>query len=210
MKYLFLIPFSLFALDPSFKAGKDPDLVKAQELTNSEKILDQQILALNEKISKYLYLTKLDIIKTPDRVIYYNNPGYIEISTFNEIRQGLQIKALRIFHQDGKYTKSVFVIKDRSLSLSQEDAVIDTQPLNLNKDQVELLGDFFQRSSKLQVVDIENTVVHPNRITLKRDFYIPSLTYYLNILQMIREYNLRDEIKKETSMINFMKKSRRF
>lgn len=219
MKLLTLLFLALpvYGVDSQFLQGKDTKLVESKDLVEYEAKLDKQILDLNRQIEKYILLTKYNVDLTPERVSYKVNNEYFEISTYTARMSRYKIvniytKTLRVFYKGDKFTKShiIFSSQDYDEHSYYTDIVIDVDPLKLSKDDVEVLSKFLENFSRLKLSDIENTVHMPNRIKLKQDFYVPTLQYFLNLLQLTREYQLKHEISKENRILNEFQRSKRY
>ena len=219
IKFLLLLStsFSLYGISQEYLQGKDAKLIESKELLEYEAKLDKQIQDLNREIEKYILLTKYAVDRTPENVSYKITSEYLEISTYTSevIRHkivSIYTKTLRVFYKGDKFTKSHIILANQNYTEHSyfTDIVIDVDPLKLSKDDVEVLSKFLENFSRLKFIEIENTVAVPNRTKLKRDFYIPTLQYFLNLLKLTHEYQIKREIRKEGRMLNEFQRSKRY
>lgn len=215
--------FFLFALtgaygiSEDYLQGKDLKKVGSQEFVEYEAKLDKQIQDLNKEIEKYILLTRYQVNLTPARVSYRVTEEFIELSTFVEKVNHtkihtIQTKTLRVFYNGSKFIKSQIIIANQNYDESSyyTDAVVDADPSKLSRDDVEILSKFLDRLERLRVGDIENSVVVPSRLRLKKEFYVPTLQYFHNLLRLTHEYQVTHEKRKEGRLLNEFTRSKRY
>lgn len=220
MKLLYLlvtIPSLIYSLDSSYIQGKNTTQLEDKKLQEYEAQLDKQIHNLNKKISEYILLVDLDITEYPARVNITKSTGYFTVSTFLETEihhklHQMKTKRINIYYEGKKFTKSEIFISETSYkeAYNYNDILIDTDPAKLNRDSIEIVSKLIDRNSSIKLGDMENNIVLQNRILFKKDFYIPTLQFFTNALQVTREYHFRKEVKKENHIINNFIKSKRY
>lgn len=204
-----MIVTSISSIDKDFTQGKS----KAEQISpDTENSINIKIKQLNTLVQDYLVLLKLDIKETPKDTIINFKSGYIEIISYNNTPRNKSFRsvALKVFHLNGKYLSNEITITDSNYVelYFSVDIVSDTAPLDDTK--ILITSNLHGNIKRIKLEDLENDIVFPNRITLKRDFYIPVLQHFIYILQLTREYNHKSEIKKESNLINDFRKSRRY
>lgn len=206
---LFIIPFTLFSIDPSYLQGKTP---AANLPSDVEANVNAQIKSLNLKISKYLVLTNLNLREFPANTVVRMQPQFVEVTSYNNSPNSKLFRSvsMKIFHKDGKYLSNEVVITDSNYYevYFTVDIISDMAPMK--DSDLTITSNFRGAVTRLRVDDIENNVILPSRLSLKRDFYIPVLQHFIGILQLTREYNYKREIKKENALLGEFTRSKRY
>ena len=215
--FLLLTP-ALFGISKEFTQGKDSNLVNSKELNEYEKVLDKQIQDLNKQIEAYIViLKKLDIKRTPIKIIYHQNEDHIALISYLEdtrhyFLKEMKLKTFRVYFQGNTFSKFHLIVADHTYTppAVMTDIVLDTDPNKLDKSKVEIVSKFFDSLNRIEAQDIENSVVYPLRIRMKKDFYVPTLQFLLTNLQLIREYHLNELKDQEKEALLRFQRSKRF
>ncbi len=194
----------------------------SEKLDSEGKDLDQQIVGLSKKIgdvvARYKLMTIKDIRILPYQVTYKLGDNYVEIEKHSFERNELQNKivelrkkSIKIFMSGQSLSRieSVIFEKNYESNLTTEVRIVDPSPETPGTDDIV----FTHTNNGKRLIDekrfgdIKNTTAFPLRTELKRDFYIPHLSYFYSVVLNIAETYAKSIKDADSMMSEFLKKS---
>lgn len=209
---------SLFAIDDTFKSGKDADSQKAKELEETEKALDEKIKTLGESLQFYSKLDKIEVKYTPGQTNFSKGDGYIELESYNFIPQsyvygnpvGTKVKKMRLYYSGETLSKIETEILEQDFYHKTKfySKIVDPSPMDNNANDMIITTSFNDgKPYEVTVGDMENTLTNPLRINYKRDYYIEHLIYFEKSFRFTWEFQKRYGTSNDVVTIETLKKS---
>ncbi len=220
-----VLSFSLAFSQDSENEGQKYSLA-SKELEEDGKMLDKQILDLSKKIeqviSKYKLLTIKDIRLVPFRMTYSLGDNYIKMEKHHfdrdELNPGrvraLQKRSMIIYTNGNTVNKieSIILEKNYYEDSSNEVRIVDNSPTAAGTDDI--LFTHIMNGTKIvdgqKLGDIKNNTAFPVRNELKRDFYIPHLSYFYDSLLNVAETYYKGMKDAEQTMKEFLQESTKY
>jgi hypothetical protein len=222
---LFLLPnaFAQQTAQPPVN-GNGSNAATAEKIDQDSKNLDAIIKDINTKIQTVIQKNKMmennDIKIIPYQTDYTLEKDYIQIERHVFVRDnydkivGERRKIVKFWVTGGNLSKVESVIYERDYNASDEMTVeiIDSTPLNDNKDNLTIKQ---TRNKKVQIEgkllsDVKNTTAFPVRNEFKRDFYIQHLSYFYNTILGIAETYSKSAKDSDAAVTEFLKKSTQY
>jgi len=120
---------------------------------------------------------------------------------------GEKRKSVRLYVSGGNLSKIVTTVYERDYNAASEFTIeiTDSSPLSGNTDGIAIK----QYNKKAMTVsktlaDVKNTTAFPVRNDLKRDFYIPNLTYFYNIVLSVAETYSKNAKDSDSAVADFL------
>jgi hypothetical protein len=224
---LAIIPSLLFAQQAGQGQQKAPAAQKGESSLSNENLdlegknLDSIIKAYNEKIQGVIQRNKLmenkNIRIIPYQVDYDLGSDNIFIERHMFLRDaggakvtGEKRKSVRLFISGGSLAKVVTTVYERDYNAASEFTIeiTDPSPLTDNTDDI-IIKQFNKKVMTVNktLADIKNTTAFPVRNDMKRDFYVPNLTYFYNIVLSIAETYSKNAKDTDSSVAEFLRAS---
>jgi hypothetical protein len=205
--------------------AREQSKLNSEGLEAESKDLDNQIVALSAKIEevvkRYNLMTTKDIRILPFQVTYDLTSDSIEIKRYYLVKDDmlnkvtiLKEKTMRIFSSGSAVSRieSEVTEKDYNSGTSTTVKIIDPSPTTAGTDDIVLTHIVNKRVvvDGKKLTEVKNSLAFPVRNELKRDFYVPHLSYFYSVILNIAEtYNkgLKDS---DTAISEFLKRSVRY
>ena len=193
-------------------------------LDQDSKNLDGIIKDINGKIQAVIQKNKMmevkDIKVIPYQTDYLLGSDYIQIERHMFMRDendkiiGEKRKTVKFFVSGGSLSKIESTIYERDYSSSNETIVeiTDASPMSDTKDSIQIK----QTVNKKVVIagkalsEIKNTTAFPVRNDFKRDFYVPHISYFYNLILGIAETYSKSSKDSDATVTEFLRKSTRY
>ncbi len=204
------------------KDGADTEKMSSENLEAESRALDSQVVEINKKIenviSRYRLMENKNIRILPYQVTYTLGSNYIEIERHNFERDILtnkiiilKKKSIKLFTSGQSLTKIETTITEQNYKAAtvMHVTIVDPSPSTVETGDII----FTQIVNNKTVVDgkklgdIKNSIVYPVRNNIKRDFLIPSLAYFYNVLLNIAETYSKGVKDSDSMMYEFLRKS---
>ena len=220
--FCIVLSVSLVFSQDSENQGKKYSLA-SKELEEDGKMLDKQVVDLSQKIqeviSKYELLSIKDIRLVPFRMTYTLGDNYIKMEKHNfdrdELNPGrvraLQRRSMIIYTNGNTINKieSIILEKNYYEDTSNEVRIVDNSPTA--EGTADILFTHIMNGTKIvdgkKLGEIKNNTAFPVRNDLKRDFYIPHLTYFYDSILNIAETYFKGMKDAEQTMKEFLEES---
>ncbi len=220
-----VLSFSLGFSQDAEKEGQKYKLA-SKELEKDGQMLDKQVVDLSKKIeeviSKYKLLTIKDIRLVPFRMTYSLGDNYIKMEKHNFDRdefnpgrvRALQKRSMIIYTNGNTVNKieSIILEKNYYEDTSNEVRIVDNSPTAAGTDDI--IFTHIMNGTKIvdgeKLGDIKNNTAFPVRSDLKRDFYIPHLTYFYDSLLNVAETYYKGMKDAEQTMKEFLEESTKY
>lgn len=196
----------------------------AEKIDQDSKNLDGIIKDIDSKIQTVIQKNKMmetrDIKVIPYQTDYVLEKDYIQVERHMFIRDGNdkivgeKRKTVRFYAAGGNLSKIESIIYERDYNASDEMTVeiTDPSPLSGNGDALVIK----QIRNKKILVDskplseIKNTTAFPIRNGFKRDFYIPHISYFYNLVLGIAETYSKSAKDSDAAVTEFLTKSTQY
>lgn len=201
--------------------GQEDNLQKAKELEETEAILDEKISVYNEMLANYSNLQDESIIYSPDKTIFTVGDGYIELESYNFIREELQStkivggqqKFMRLYFSGESLTKieTEIIEKNFAAKSTYYTKIVDPDPTSAENNDIEItvkVDDDPSRTTTLE--QMQNTLTNPNRIKFKREFYITNLQDFERLFRYTEKYRAHYSSNDDYNAIEIMKRSLKY
>jgi len=200
--------------------------LSSKDLDEDGKMLDQQVVELSKKIenviAKYKLKTIKDIRLVPYQMTYTMGDNYIKMEKHHFVRDELLTNRVRALQKRSIiiYTNGTSVNKIESIILEKnyyedttnEVRIVDNSPTAAGTDDIIFThimnGNKIVNGEKLG--DIKNSTAFPVRNELKREFYVPHLSYFYDSILNVAETYYKGMKDAEQTMQEFLEKSTRF
>lgn len=234
MKKMISFPFlalcmMLLALPANAQQATDQpkpngNLATAEKLDHDSKNLDAIIKDINGKIQAVIQKNKMmevkDIKVIPYQTDYLLDKDFIQIDRHMFIRDnndkivGEKKKTVRFYVTGGALSKIESIIYERDYSASDEMTVIitDPSPMSDGKDNL-VIQQIHNRKVIVEskpLSEIKNTTAFPVRNNFKRDFYVPHISYFYNLILGIAETYSKSAKDSDAAVTEFLMKSTRY
>lgn len=218
---LFYAVFGGDILAQEDKAGA-PSRLSSEKLDVEGKALDEQIADLNKKIegvvSKYKLMNTKDIRILPFQITYTLGDGFIEMERHsfekNELIDKivkLKKKSIKIYTTGSGVTKieSRIFERDYNSNITTEVSIIDSSPMSAGTDDI--IFTHAVNGKRLldgkRMGEIKNTTAFPVRNDIKREFLVPHLSYFYNVILNIAETYAKSVKDSDSMMAEFLRSS---
>ncbi len=204
------------------KESERGSTLTSEKLDNEGRALDEQIVSISKKIEdvigRYKLMTIRDIRILPYQISYRLGDGYIEIQRHSferdELRKQvtrLKKKIIRIYSSGSGISKieSEIVDRDYNAALYTQVTIIDPTPTAAGTDDIV----FTHAISGKKLLDgrrlgeVKNSTAFPVRNSLKREFLVPHLEYFCQVLLSIAETYAKGIKDSDSQMYEFLKES---
>lgn len=199
-----------------------PSRLSSAKLDVEGKALDEQIIDLNRRIegviSKYKLMDTKDIRILPFQITYTLGNGFIEMERHSFEKNELLDKIIRLKKKSIKiYTSGSGVTKiesriferDYNSNLTTEVFIIDSSPSAAGTDDIVFTHAL--NGKKLLDVrrlgEVKNTTAFPVRNDIKREFLVPHLSYFYNVILNIAETYAKSVKDSDSMMAEFLRSS---
>ena len=200
------------------------NIATAEKIDQDSKNLDGIIKDISQKIQTVIQKNRMmevkDIKVIPYQTDYVLEKDYIQVERHLFIRDnndkiiGEKKKMIRFYVSGGALSKIESVIYERDYSASDEMTVTitDPSPLGDGKDNMIIR----QVHNKKPVIDnkplteIKNTTAFPIRNEFKRDFYVPHISYFYNLILGIAETYSKSAKDTDAAVTEFLMKSTQY
>ncbi|TFH40905.1 MAG: hypothetical protein E4G96_06620 [Chrysiogenales bacterium] len=212
------------AQDTGGKAQKDT--LKSESLDQVGKKLDEQISEMNKKmaeiISTYELIKSTGIRWVPYQMNLILGKDFIEMEkhsftkdgVFGRDITGIQSRKMKIY-TDGKTIsriESEIYERDYYAGTSNIVRIVDPSPMAQGTDNVTFTniinGKIYIDNKRLG--DIKNTTAFPIRNDLKREFFVPHLSFFRNSMLFIAESHMKGLKDSEHGMAEFLRKAKQY
>jgi hypothetical protein len=198
------------------------DKLSSEALDSEGKKLDQQIVNLYKKIEevvvRYKLATNRDVRTLPYQVNYRLGNNYIEIERHvfekNELLNKiihLRRKTLRLYVSGQSISKAESLIfeKDYESDITNQVSMMDPSPVAAGTDDIVFAHSVNNKdlTGEKKFIEIRNTTAFPVRNDIKRNFLIPHLGYFYNVLLSIGETYAKSIKDTDSALSEFLKKS---
>jgi hypothetical protein len=194
----------------------------SEKLDSEGRALDEQIAAISKKIedvvARYKLMTTKDIRILPYQVTYRLADGYIEIQRHSFERDELtkqvtrlKKKTIRIYSSGSNVSKleSEIVERDYNGGLSTQVTIVDPTPSAAGTDDI--IFTHIANGKKLldgrRLGEVKNSTAFPVRNSLKREFLVPHLEYFYQVILSIAETYAKGIKDSDSLMYEFLKES---
>ncbi|OPZ39688.1 MAG: hypothetical protein BWY96_00011 [Spirochaetes bacterium ADurb.BinA120] len=204
---------------------KEPErgsALTSEKLDSEGRALDERIVALGKKIEdivvRYKLMSTKDIRVVPYQVSYRLADGYIEIQRHSYERDELtrqvtrlKKKTIRIYSSGSSVSKveSEIMERDYNGGLSTQVIIVDPTPTAAGTDDI--IFTHILNGKKLldgrKLGEVKNSTAFPVRNNLKREFLVPHLEYFSQVLLSIAETYARGIKDSDSQMYEFLKQS---
>ncbi len=204
------------------KDGDRGSTLTSEKLDNEGRALDEQIVSISKKIadviSRYKLMTIKDIRLLPYQVSYTLGDGYIEIQRHSFERDELtkqvtrlKKKIIKIYSTGSGVTKieSEIIDRDYNGATSTQVTIMDLTPSAAGTDDIVFTHAI--NGKKLldgrRLGEVKNSTAFPVRNSLKREFLVPHLEYFCQVLLSIAETYAKGIKDSDSQMYEFLKES---
>ncbi len=202
------------------------DKMQSQDVDNDGKNLDSLINDLNVKITglvkKYDLLNNKGIRILPYRFSYSQGDGYIEMERYTFLKDeiynrdivGIEMKQMKIYGGGQGVSKIDYTIYENNHlnGMVTQVFVNDPSPEGMGTDDMV----FTHEANKKKILEnrklgeVKNSTAFPVRNEIKRDFIVPTLSFFYDSLLFICESYAKSSKDREHMMNEFLKKSTKY
>lgn len=223
---IMVIVAALIAVNPGFSQEAKNSTLTSQNLTEESKQLDQQILSIckriEDTIATYKLMTIKDIRLLPFQVSYTQGSDFIYLEKHFFINDDIipnkiklqKLKSIKIYTNGTTVNKIESLIREENYYENSvtEVKIVDPSPNALGTDDIVFT---FVKNNKPIVTDkklaeVKNTLAFPIQNQLKREFYIPHLMYFYDVLLSISETYYKGIKDIDSTMTEFLKSSTKY
>ena len=222
---LIIIASMIFSV-VAFSQETKKDSLESETIVNEGKQLDQEILnfckRIEETIAKNKLLSIKDIRLLPFQVSYSQGNDYIYIEKHYFIKDDLvpnkikikKLKSIKIYTNGTTVSKLESIIREENYyeNTVSEVKIIDPTPTALGTDDIVFT---YLRENKpilteKRLSEVKNSTAFPIQNQLKREFYIPHLVYFYDVLLSIAETYYKGMKDVDSTMTEFLKDSTKY
>ncbi|MDH7554560.1 MAG: hypothetical protein QHH74_12990 [Spirochaetota bacterium] len=229
MRKLYLIIFiiaSMIVTTGVFSQETKKDSLESEALVNEGKQLDQEILTfckrIEETIAKYKLMSIKDIRLLPFQISYSQGNDYIYLEKHFFVKDDLvpskiklkKLKSIKIYTNGTTVSKLESIIREENYyeNTVSEVKIIDPTPTALGTDDIVFS---YIRENKViltekRLSEVKNSTAFPIQNQLKREFYIPHLMYFYDVLLNIAETYYKGMKDVDSTMTEFLKDSTKY
>ncbi len=214
----FVLVLPLIAQDPAQETTSD---LQTENLQRDSERLDKDVAEFSKKIEevvkKYELINAEGVQILPYRMDYRKEEDHISMSRHTFIRSdvgeiiGMKTKEIRIYGSGETITKLESVIAERNYAKGTDEQVLIVDPTPTTDDTSDIT---FTQTLNGQVIvdekklgDIKNSTAFPVANTIKRDFYIPHLSFFYYTIRTIGETYTKNRKDTDTMLTDFLKES---
>ncbi len=209
-----------------FSQQTKKDSLESETLVIEGKQLDEQILTfckrIEDTIAKYKLMSLKDIRLLPFQISYSQGNDYIYIEKHYFIKDDLvpnkikikKLKSIKIYTNGTTVNKLESIIREENYyeNTVSEVKIIDPTPSALGTDDIVFS---YIRENKVILTDkklseVKNSTAFPIQNQLKREFYIPHLMYFYDVLLSIAETYYKGMKDVDSTMTEFLKDSTKY
>jgi len=209
-----------------FSQETKKDSLESEALVNEGKELDQQILTfckrIEETIAKYKLMSIKDIRLLPFQISYSQGNDYIYLEKHFFVKDDLvpnkikikKLKSIKIYTNGTTVSKLESIIREENYyeNTVSEVKIIDPTPTSLGTDDIVFS---YIRENKViltekRLSEVKNSTAFPIQNQLKREFYIPHLMYFYDVLLNIAETYYKGMKDVDSTMTEFLKDSTKY
>ncbi|MEW6528032.1 MAG: hypothetical protein AB1444_15355 [Spirochaetota bacterium] len=209
-----------------FSQEPKKDTLESEMLVNEGKQLDQQILTfckrIEDTVAKYKLMSIKDIRLLPFQVSYSQGNDYIYLEKHFFVKDDLvpnkikikKLKSIKIYTNGTTVNKLESIIREENYyeNAISEVKIIDPTPTALGTDDIVFS---YIRENKVILTDkrlseVKNSTAFPIQNQLKREFYIPHLMYFYDVLLNIAETYYKGMKDVDSTMTEFLKDSTKY
>lgn len=223
---ILMIIVSMLFTGGVFSQEAKKDTLESEMIVNEGKQLDQEILTfckrIEETISKYKLMSLKDIRLLPFQVSYSQGNDYIYLEKHFFVKDDLvpnkikikKLKSVKIYTNGTTVSKLESIIREENYykNTVSEVKIIDPTPTTLGSDDIVFT---YIRENKVILTDkklseVKNSTAFPIQNQLKREFYIPHLMYFYDVLLSIAETYYKGMKDVDSTMTEFLKDSTKY
>lgn len=209
-----------------FSQQAKKDSLESETLVNEGKELDQQILSfckrIEETVAKYKLMSIKDIRLLPFQISYSQGNDYIYLEKHYFVKDDLipnkikikKLKSIKIYTNGTTVSKLESIIREENYyeNTVSEVKIIDPTPTALGTDDIVFS---YIRENKViltekKLSEVKNSTAFPVQNQLKREFYIPHLMYFYDVLLNIAETYYKGMKDVDSTMTEFLKDSTKY
>ncbi len=223
---IFSIIVSMIVAGTVFSQETKKDALESEMLVNEGKQLDQQILTfckrIEDTVAKYKLMSIKDIRLLPFQISYSQGNDFIYLEKHFFVKDDLipnkikikKMKSVKIFTNGTTVNKMESIIREENYyeNTISEVKIIDPTPTALGTDDIVFS---YIRENKVILTDkklseVKNSTAFPIQNQLKREFYIPHLMYFYDVLLNIAETYYKGMKDVDSTMTEFLKDSTKY
>ncbi|MEJ5360726.1 MAG: hypothetical protein WHV26_01575 [Spirochaetota bacterium] len=223
---IFIIIASMIITAGVFSQESKKDSLESETLINEGKQLDQEILTfckrIEETIAKYKLMSIKDIRLLPFQISYSQGNDYIYLEKHFFVKDDLipnkirmkKLKSVKIYTNGSTVSKLESIIREENYyeNTISEVKIIDPSPSALGTDDIVFS---YIRENKViltekRLSEVKNSTAFPIQNQLKREFYIPHLMYFYDVLLSIAETYYKGMKDVDSTMTEFLKDSTKY
>jgi len=223
---ILMIIVSMLFTGGVFSQEAKKDTLESEMIVNEGKQLDQEILTfckrIEETIAKYKLMSLKDIRLLPFQVSYSQGNDYIYLEKHFFVKDDLvpnkikikKLKSIKIYTNGTTVSKLESIIREENYYENNisEVKIIDPTPTALGTDDIVFS---YIRENKVILTDkklseVKNSTAFPIQNQLKREFYIPHLMYFYDVLLSIAETYYKGMKDVDSTMTEFLKDSTKY
>ncbi|MDA3900520.1 MAG: hypothetical protein PF637_08375 [Spirochaetes bacterium] len=197
----------------------DDEAAKGENIKKDSAALDKEIAAFSQKmadvIKKYELAKAESVQLLPFRMEYDQGEGFIYLQRHSLIKSerygdiiGIKTKSMKIFTGGDTISKIESVIVERNFTRNNHEkiTIIDPSPATEGTDDVIFThvvnGEEIVKDKKLS--EINNSAAFPVANNIKREFYVPHLTYFYYSIMSIAETYVKGRKDTDSLMTEFL------
>lgn len=223
---ILMIIVSMLFTGGVFSQEAKKDTLESEMIVNEGKQLDQEILnfckRIEETIAKYKLMSLKDIRLLPFQVSYSQGNDYIYLEKHFFVKDDLvpnkikikKLKSIKIYTNGTTVSKLESIIREENYyeNTISEVKIIDPSPSALGTDDIVFS---YIRENKViltekRLSEVKNSTAFPIQNQLKREFYIPHLMYFYDVLLSIAETYYKGMKDVDSTMTEFLKDSTKY
>lgn len=210
----------------AFSQETKKDSLESEAIVNEGKQLDQEILSfckrIEETIAKYKLLSIKDIRLLPFQISYSQGNDYIYLEKHFFIKDDLipnkikikKLKSIKIFTNGTTVSKLESIIREENYyeNMVSEVKIIDPTPTALGTDDI--VFSYIRQNKPIltekKLSEVKNSTAFPIQNQLKREFYIPHVMYFYDVVLNIAETYYKGMKDVDSTMTEFLKDSTKY
>lgn len=223
---ILIVVVSMVVSAAVFSQQTKKDSLESEALVNEGKQLDQEILTfckrIEDTIAKYKLMSLKDIRLLPFQISYSQGNDFIYLEKHYFVKDDLipnkikmkKLKSIKIYTNGTTVNKLESIIREENYyeNTVSEVKIIDPTPTALGTDDIVFT---YIRSNKIILTDkklaeVKNSTAFPIQNQLKREFYIPHLMYFYDVLLSIAESYYKGMKDIDSTMTEFLKDSTKY
>jgi hypothetical protein len=209
-----------------FSQEPKKDSLESEMIVNEGKQLDQEVLTfckrIEDTVAKYKLMSIKDIRLLPFQVSYSQGNDYIYLEKHFFVKDDIvpnkikikKLKSIKIYTNGTTVSKLESIIREENYykNTVSEVKIIDPTPTTLGTDDIVFT---YIRENKVILTDkrlseVKNSTAFPIQNQLKREFYIPHLMYFYDVLLSIAETYYKGMKDVDSTMTEFLKDSTKY